>query len=416
MENRATAKLVFEQRKGDKWGKKTIKLRVTFNRISHLYATASKTKITKEEWQNPKLKITKKVNDECQKSLEVALKICEELGGSFTFNQFINKYKSELYGKRYDPLSLDGIYQRYISVKDLSIKTKSSYKSSINSVNKIKPNVKIGDITPEFVLELQKRWEKDGASANTIRINMRQIKLLYNYSVGEGFVKDTQPFKNIKTSAIRSINKGLDISVFEKIVLFKSDDCAVQRSRDFFVLSFLLNGHYLSDILLLKNKIVGQNNILTFVRKKTRKTQRPINIQLVNDSINILNKYGKINPSSPEEYILPYLSGATDQNNIENRIHSFIAEINMGLKKMCKELNIPKITSRISRHSYGSIMLSLGRTKEQLQNDFGHEHIATTDGYINTLSGWTDLIKGGNLKNQFSIEEIKAKNEKGTEN
>jgi len=83
------------------------------------------------------------------------------------------------------------------------------------------------------------------------------------------------------------------------------------------------------------------------------------------------------------------------QKKLEYSIRLF----NMNLKKVCKNLNIPGISSHYARNSFGSLLLAIKGDKSvdlySLMNAMGHSSIQQTVDYIQSLSneGKDDLTK-----------------------
>ena len=92
MEKGATVKLVFDPRSN------RVKVRVTYNRQPRLYSTLCNSTITKEEFDNGKLKKTKVILNESESAIIAAQEISNELGSNFSFSKFTKLYKERLYG------------------------------------------------------------------------------------------------------------------------------------------------------------------------------------------------------------------------------------------------------------------------------------------------------------------------------
>ena len=122
-------------------------------------------------------------------------------------------------------------------------------------------------------------------------------------------------------------------------------------AKDFFLLSVMMCGANIGDILSLKNENIVEKEIL-FMRRKTKKTGLQISVSLTSQLSALFNKYGKINRKSPKDYILPYLSSCADEKAILNKIHDVIKLVNKGLESICEAISIRKITTYVATWSY----------------------------------------------------------------
>ena len=158
--------------------------------------------------------------------------------------------------------------------------------------------------------------------------------------------------------------------------------------RDMFVLSFELNGHYMSDIIRLKNKNVTKTEkgwLLQFIRQKTKRNAITISLFLTDEAIRIIEKYGHLDLSRPNDYIFPWLCNAQTERQINDRIHSINDRANTGLRIITEELELPHITMAQARHTSATLQSDCGLTIQDIQMNMGHNNVKTTQGYINSL-------------------------------
>ena len=122
-------------------------------------------------------------------------------------------------------------------------------------------------------------------------------------------------------------------------------------AKEIFLLSVMMCGANIGDILSLKNENIVEKEIL-FRRRKTKKTGLQISVSLTSQLSALFNKYGKINRKNPKGYILPYLSSCADEKAILNKIHDVIKLVNKGLESICEAISIRKITTYVATRSY----------------------------------------------------------------
>lgn len=386
----ATVKVVYENKSGE--GSKPLKIRVTYKRIPRTYPTGSELKLTKDEWARPNTKKVKDAIADIEPKRQIALKLVEELGDEFTFEAFSKRYNREAFGRYETRLDIQHVFDCYKDDKSrsraLSQGSITDYQTAVNWVKDFRPKAQINDFSKEFINMLQEHIvdRKPNVSVNTLKLYLRELKALYNYAVSKEWIKDNKPFEKMGLQCKRRQNIGLPLEDVKKIWEYQSDDKLAMLGRDFFILSIELNGNYLSDALSLKNRNLSEDNLLTFTRRKTQKAGIEIKVQMTKQGLDLLRKYGKIDPSKPNEYILPMLAGNLTPKQIDSRIHDFTKKVNAGLKIVCEQQGIPHVKCGQARHTYASLCVENGRSIYEIQQDLGHGNIVTTQGYLNKLS------------------------------
>ncbi len=388
MKGTATAKLALENRGSNP--KQPVKIRVTFGRDHRLYSTGHTGLLTKEEFANDKLKITKKAIENSAKALGIAQQIINNLGRDFSFREFTRLYKEQLHGKKKDNSLFSNIAEAYMSNKDLRNKTKDSYTTACRWLEKYRPSARIDDINAVFISDLasfiQKENKKQGrdTSPNTISMYMRNLRCIYNYGVQKNGLSDKKPFQEINTTSKRRLNYSLTEEELKTFISYSPANNLEEFGKDFFLLSLFLSGINIGDVLRLKNKNI-RNDIVCFKRNKTIKTGIETKIPLTSSAKALLNKYGSIDPAKPEDRILPYLMNCETESAIENKIHDIIKKTNRGLKLISKSLGINQITSYVARHTFAT--LSVGHLDiVEIQKGLGHVSSKTTELYIDSIT------------------------------
>ena len=374
--------------------KRTLELRVTFNRIPRYFATNGTKKLTKQEFENKHLKKYKEAVEEIRPDYNAAVEIADKLGDTFSFDLFYRDYRRIVKRELTSAYDIRSIFAEYLSdtsrTRPLSDRTASAYGTTLNWLVKFKENLSIEEITAETVVRLDMfmRKQSPDISQNTINAYFRSIKAVYNYAVERGYVMDNKPFKKYPLTSTRKVNYGLSKESFKQIFAFNSSDNEAMFGRDMFVLSFELNGHYMSDIIRLKNKNVSKTEdgwVLQFVRQKTKRHAITVSLYVTDEAMRIVEKYGHLDSSRPNDYLFPYLYNARTERQINDRIHDINDRANTGLRIVTEELGLPHITMAQARHTYASLQCEFGRSLMDIQMDMGHANSTTTQGYINSL-------------------------------
>lgn len=374
--------------------KRTLELRVTFKRKSLYYVAGGTIKLTEQEFANKHLKKCKEAMEELLPAYNAAVQIVNKLGDNFTFESFYSDYRRVVKGEVRSAYDVRSIFNEYLSdaarTRPMADRTVQAYTTALNWLVKFRPKLTINEITPDLIgkFELYIQKQCPNVSQNSINSYFRGIKAVYNYAVERGYCVDTKPFKKHPLTATRKVNYGLSAKTYRQIYSFSSSSEKAMFGRDMFVLCFELNGHYMSDILRLKNKNVFKTDdgyVLQFIRHKTKRHQIPVTMYMTDEAIRILGKYGKLDSGRGEEYILSFLSGGKNERQTNDKIHDINDRANAGLRIIARELGLPHITMAQARHTYATIQCEFGRSVLDIQADMGHSNSTTTQGYINSL-------------------------------
>lgn len=407
METKATIKLVLDTRKTDN-DKKVVKIRITFNRKPQLYRSSTKIRLTKEEFNNPRLKTTKMALEEAQQSLDIANEIVEELGTRFSFIAFGELYTKKMNGIRGDKALFSTLANEYLVSNNLKASTLKDYQTALNWLYDFRNGPRLDEMTCNFVQKFishvkdtHKKKHKKEISENSIRIYLRELKSIYNDGIKKGWAKEPNPFiiKGQPLTSISRDKRALTDEEWEAFRNYTPKNKLEEMGKDFFILSIQMCGANMGDIISLKNKSIKDDEIY-FIRRKTIKSGTAAIPPLTTTTLNILNKYGVVNPEKPDDYILPYLAKCENEKSIDNKIHDTIRKINKGIKSICEALSITAhITTYNARHTYGAYAQDV-LTPSQAQKFFGHTSSRTTEQYFK------DITKHVKEKNKIILNKI----------
>jgi integrase len=380
--------------KGDE---RAIRLRVTHERQPRIYSLGGTKLITKKDFDERRTKRAKEAFEEVEPNYNQAIIIANDLGDNFTFQDFTARYHQVLYRKPADTSLFSTIVEMARAKQGIEDKTKIGYSTASNWVYKVlSQSVKTDDIDSKAVQQIIQVMKNEGKALNSIRIYMRALAAIYSYGIELGLTQNSNPFKKIKGLSLTSTrrkNASLDDDELKQILTYKPSTAQERFAKDFFILTIMLSGMNLGDILRLKNEAINEKDEIRFIRKKTSRNQDQTIIPLTKEAKRILTRYGNINKKAPNEYILPYLAGKTDTRTITNTVGRLDKRINAGLKTITEKLGIRKITTYTARHTFATIMLSKDMTVEQIQKFLGHASSITTQNYIATIT--TSTIEKG---------------------
>jgi len=375
---------------------KFIKLRVSFEREWRTFSIPSKEKFTKEDFEKGSTKRVKEVLNIAENAKYQAQRICEDLGGGFTFTEFKLRYQQLVFGKEYSsgslPLSdLDAFFDAYVQKKSIKPSTQVSYKSAIAWIKRFDPNATIQSLTSTFIVALKEyiistilRETGKEPSINTIGIYLRAIKALCKEAEKQNLLKE-QPFVDIRITHAPRLKRAIPVEDWAKFTHYEPKNAKLEFAHNFAILTFALCGANLTDILSLKNKNISNDGVC-FVRQKTERVDTKICVPFLRVTRNIFKKYGSLSKKRPDDYIFPFYANLSEKQQNAKR-NDILKKINEGIAIICKELSIEKFTTYNIRHTFAILARDNGEfSAEQLMMFLGHKNITTTQHYLKSIS------------------------------
>ena len=250
----------------------------------------------------------------------------------------------------------------------------------------IKVNMSFLEINKDW-LRRYREWANKEVSKTTIAIYLRHLRAVFNRAIDLMIVKaDIYPFgkHGVKIKKTAARKHRLIESDIKKLL-------AVNHwAVDFWAMSYFCYGINMMDVASLRIKDL-KDDVIIIQRTKTQETDgRLLVIPLRQEAKDIITRRGN-KTLNPDDYVFPILSPGLTPIQIKNRVNDFTGKINEGLKKVQEELKLdesPKAGN--ARHSFASLALEKGASKEFIQEALGHASMQTTEEY---LSGFGVKIK-----------------------
>lgn len=396
--------MVLDKRRKKKNGKFPVKLRVFTStpRKQKLYTT--RFEFSEEEfsciWETVRPRSKYKQTRQMLQAIEQnAWSVANELE-PFDFELFEKK----LFRKRRDGTNVSYLYsERMSELRSMDkINTSNNYGLALKSFEKFSEleKKKIGELSLYDVnLNWLNRYEhfmvEHGKSLTTVSIYLRTLKTLFNRAIQEKEIEPGYfPFGKGKYLVPKVSNKKKALTNEQLKQLFEARPKSPQeeKAKDFWFFSFACNGINIKDILLLKNKDIDDEKI-TFYRAKTISTSkgnlRKITVYLNGFAKDIIKKYrSKI--LAPDDLVFPILEEYEDPVKRHQKIKNFTRFINQHMKKICKDNDLPIISTYWARHSFATSVIRKGGSMEFVQESLGHSSMDTTKAYF---AGFDDDTK-----------------------
>ena len=288
-------------------------------------------------------------------------------------------------------LLLKDLFDRYISQKELKIKTKSHIRTTRNVFESAKTGITVFDVTTAFLKEFEKNKKDSGCSIATVNSYLRNLRSVLNYFINEEKVipKNYEyPFSKGGYSISTYFPQKLVLSNKEikKVIDYTSFETKEQEyARDIWVFLFRCNGINFADLLRMRWDQI-QGNFIMLTRMKTETTRKnnikqivvPINKQMRKS----IDKIG--NKNSP--FILGELNEDFKENTFVNKSHKMRQTLNRNLSEISRKLNLSiPLKLETARDAYATILKRGGKSKDQIGEMLGHSNSVVTEHYLGSL-------------------------------
>ena len=406
MKKQYSISLYLDVRRQKKNGLYPLKLRVYGNILEKQKFYPTIFEFSEEEfestWNTIKPRIAYKDNRLILQTLEskandVASKIIP-----FSFE----KFERQLYRKTDEGSNVfyhyDQIIERYKSLD--RIKTASNYDSSQKSLKKFisyntgkEPGkLQFSKITPSWLEDYERYMLSIGKSRTTITIYIRPLRAVFNTAISEDDIPgEIYPFGRGKYQLpkVRKVKKALTWEQLKKLFEATPQIPEQEKAKDFWFLSYSLNGMNPKDIAMLRHKNIQGDKIIYYQAKtiNTGKADlKPITVYLSDFSRSVMKKYG--NPSKePGELIFPIIKDRQTALEQSRKIGNFIRILNQHIKELAVQEGLPgDISVYWARHSFATNAIRKGASMEFVSEALNHSDMQTTQRYF---AGFEDEAK-----------------------
>jgi integrase len=308
----------------------------------------------------------------------------------FTFTDFENILHAEKTKSRKIQLhdGVSSIYEKHIqSLNDEGrISTASSYGDSLTSMLSYKKNLKVSQITPDFLKGYEKWMTDNGRSLTTVGMYLRALRTIFNIAIENEVIDASKyPFKKYTIPAPQKISRTLKKEEIKLIINYTAKRDADAIALDYWVFSFISNGMNFKDIALLKYGNIN-GDFIEFRRAKTKRTTKnnslPIMVPLDESLLDIIRKRGN-KSKKKEDYIFPIFKHGLTPKQEYVRNKTFIRNTNKRLARVGKELGLSlKVTSYVARHCFATIQKNNNAPLAYISEALGHSNLKTTQNYF----------------------------------
>ena len=395
LEVKATATFFFDTRRITTEGTYPIKLTIYYNGKKKRYNTNLSVtedvwkKIHSEKLRDDNIKTTRRLLNE---KLDKANAVLNKLP-TFTFDGFEDAF-FEKKGTE-SQSQLDNAFDEYVKPlqKNGRVKSCEAYITAKKSLLKFRPNLKLQEVTAEFLESYESYMTKNGASTSTIGIYLRHLRAVINKSIADGVLQqDKYPFSKFKIPSGRNSKKALSFEELKKLLEYNPKNLNHAKALDYWIFSYICNGINMKDVCLLTPANID-GDIISYHRAKTINTKkrdiRPIRIIITERVRDIIER--RKNQDKKAMYLFPILKEGLAPVTLSNRVHKFISLTNKYMGEIADDLEIKTpVLTYAARHTHATVLKRKGVSTQVIQENLGHSSVSVTENY---LDSFTDEVK-----------------------
>jgi integrase len=229
--------------------------------------------------------------------------------------------------------------------------------------------VSLVEVDQKFLEKFQEWHLKKGNAINTVNVEMRNIRAIFNRAINEGMISaDFYPFRKFKIPKQAPKKRSLAYTQISKIYKAELTNSYEIQGRDTFMLIFFLIGINIKDLFLLRPNDYFNGRIY-YDRSKTMKEY---SILVQPEAKELIEKY-----RDPDgEWLLNFHKQYKSPYEFMRQTNKFLFRFTPGLKIT------EKITTYYARHSWATIAFNNGVSKDVVKLALGHGGSSITDLYI----------------------------------
>lgn len=235
------------------------------------------------------------------------------------------------------------------------------------------------DTGSDFLLNglLMERYERwlwgRRVSRNSSSFYMRNLRAMCNVLAKKGVIADAGLFANVYTGVAKTRKRAVAEGVLARV-----RDADLTRfpklayCRDLFLFSFYCRGMAFVDIAYLRwRDIEGE-----YIYYTRHKTGQRLEVRIEPCMREIMRRY-----AGSAEYVFSILTAA-DREGAYRQYRAAICSFNRTLKSLSKLLDIPVLSSYMSRHSWATIARNKQIPLSVISEGMGHNSESTTQIYL----------------------------------
>lgn len=399
-------------------GKHPVKIRITYDRKPQYYPVQHEGKnlfLTPDEWEEVnnkkprgKYKQWETTIEAVKTQAEEAKKVATAHGKPFTWDRFEKEFLQQESKRGFLKIFEDhltqlleteriGTHRAYISAFEALREFRGATKEKDGRTFKIVKQAEDFnpvDLTPSFLKKFEAYLLRRGLTKDSIAIYMRSIRVIMNNiisdnpTLAEFYPFARRPGERGKYVIKKGSGKKGEALTVEQLKAFIDINTLPglpeHEAKLLWQFSFHCQGMNFTDLAHLKYHTNIKGDVITYVRQKTRETEKeetPIEIPLTDSIRAIINELGNTDKKAGR-YVFNILKKGMTIEQQHKAIQQHIKTTNKYLKKICKANELPEITTYWARHSYANLLKQTGESVDMIREMLGHSDVKTTESYL----------------------------------
>ncbi|MBA5654103.1 site-specific integrase [Bacteroides fragilis] len=286
------------------------------------------------------------------------------------------KAETELAGSSGDMLLSDWLQTSYDNHEKRGLRDMGSISNVKRALHMFRPDTRLSDIDRQFCLDMidwlrntyRHRRTGNPVSARTADTYCQTFRTMLNEAVREGLI-DKNPWNRLETAEkIKKPESKREYLTIDEIRSMIATDCPNELVKRAYLFS-CFTGLRISDVRNLKWGDVCHENGQTFVSVVMKKTTKPLYIPLSGQALKWM----------PEQ------DGSESDDHVFGNLVNY-GNVNENLKKWAEAAGIRKhISYHTSRHSFATMMLTLGADLYTVSKLLGHSSVRHTQIYARII-------------------------------
>ena len=337
---------------------------------SNLFSLSKKE--TKEQYRRNNIYLTNEI-DRADRLYDDLRRKGQSNISAAKFKELFNRAKNGQGGL----ISFDSHFQSFIEEK--TGRTKEMYQTTYNKIKGIFPSeLYFDDVDFSFLQRFESGLRKRGNAVNTISIDMRNVRAVFNDAAKKKLVsRDLYPFYDYQIKREETEHRAITVEKLRVLFSFSGTQ-SENWARDVAKLIFYLIGINASDLYDLEKPVDGRINY------RRDKTGRLYSIKLEPEAMELIELF------KGQNHFLCFQEQFANKADFLKKINGEdildgsgkMKILKRGLNTIGYSIGVDNLTSYVLRHTWATIAGELEIPKETIKKALGHRKKEVTDIYI----------------------------------
>lgn len=256
----------------------------------------------------------------------------------------------------------------WFAAREQKFATALSYRTGMNAFKRMFPKVNVEDITYGMVRNFIDYLEDEGLKNNSIRAYIAALSKIYREACDRNDILNASPFRN-PPGKNRTKHRNIPAKEIKKVLTATNDDPTLQLSLDLNLLSFLLRGLDIIDIVGLRDANYQDGYIEAERRKNSKRVLTlPMVIKVFPETERLIRRY-----KGTDGFLFNFCQVDLDSREGYMRYANFLRRHNARLSHFRLKYNLSRaLTSKAIRHSFGTVAHEVHESMEKVGILLGH--------------------------------------------